>query len=186
MTRKETIKRDLIRYGLYGVKGFLRGLVIPGFLYIYFLRNAQYSNTFLKPFFKLILKILSFVFGFQIPSDVKIGFGFYLGHHGHVIINPEVVIGNNCAIAPGVTLGVKPGKKNAGCPKIGNFVMIGTNAVLVGGITIGDRVIIAPNSFINHDVPSDSVVIGNPARIIPKKIEMDDYFFHVIDNYPNV
>lgn len=186
MKKKEIVKRDLIRYGLFGFKGFLRGLVIPGFLYIYFLRNSQYSRGLLRTFFKIILKILSFIFGFQIPSVVKIGYGFYLGHHGHVIINPEVVIGNNCAIAPGVTLGLKPGKKNAGCPKIGNFVMIGTNAVLVGGITIGDRVIIAPNSFINHDVPSDSIVIGNPAKIVSKKIEMNDYFFHVIENYPNV
>lgn len=186
MTRKQIIKRDLIRYGLHGFKGFVRGLLIPGFLYIYFLRNTQNSNGLFKSINKVFLKILSFIFGFQIPAEVKIGDGLYLGHFGHIIINPDASIGNNCAIFPGVTLGLKPGKNKAGCPKIGNFVYIGTNAVLIGGITVGDRVIIAPNSFVNQDIPSDCVAIGNPAKIIPKKIELNDYFFHILENYPNV
>ena len=52
--------------------------------------------------------------------------------------------------------------KNKGVPTIGNEVWIGINAAIVGGITIGDDVLIAPNSFVNVDVPSHSVVFGNP------------------------
>ena len=90
MKKKEIIKRDLIRYGLHGYKGFLRGLVIPGFLYTYFLRNAQQSTGIRRFLSKLMKKFFSFIFGFQIPSSVKVGHGLYLGHHGHVIINPGV------------------------------------------------------------------------------------------------
>lgn len=62
-----------------------------------------------------------------------------------------------------------------GVPTIGNDVWIGPNAVVVGGITIGDNVLIAANSFVNFDVPPDSIVIGNPGKIIPSKRATEGY-----------
>lgn len=56
-----------------------------------------------------------------------------------------------------------------GCPTIGNTVYIGINAVIVGGITIGDDVVIGPGAYVNFDVPSHSVVIGNPGVIHTKE-----------------
>lgn len=55
--------------------------------------------------------------------------------------------------------------KREGVPIIGNRVSVGANAVIVGKITIGDDVLIAPNSFVNFDVPSHSIVLGNPGKI---------------------
>lgn len=55
--------------------------------------------------------------------------------------------------------------KHKGTPIIGNEVWIGINSVIVGGITIGDNVLIAPNSFVNCDIPSNSIVFGNPCII---------------------
>ena len=68
-----------------------------------------------------------------------------------------------------------------GAPTIGNSVWIGTNAVVVGKITIGDDVLIAPNSYVNCDIPEHSIVIGNPCRIIPKESATGDYINRIIE-----
>ena len=77
----------------------------------------------------------------------------------------RLLIGKNCNIAKGVTIGQENRGKRKGTPIIGDSVWIGTNAVIVGKIVIGDDVLIAPNAFVNCDVPSHSVVTGNPCTI---------------------
>ena len=78
-------------------------------------------------------------------------------------------------MAPGVTIGQENRGKRKGCPVIGDNCWIGTNAVIVGKITIGNDVLIAPLSFVNFDVPSHSIVIGNPAKIIHKENATHEY-----------
>ena len=81
------------------------------------------------------------------------------------MINPKAKIGKNCNIAQGVTIAQSNRGKSEGVPVIGDEVWIGPNAVIVGKVTIGNNVLIAPNAYVNTDVPSNSVVIGNPAVI---------------------
>ena len=126
-------------------------------------------------FWKLLLRHYQIKYGFQIYPETEIGEGFYLGHWGALVINPKTKIGKNCNIAQGVTIGQANRGKNIGVPTIGNEVWIGANAVIVGGIHIGDDVLIAPNAYVNTDVPSHSVVMGNPATIIPKEHATDGY-----------
>jgi serine O-acetyltransferase len=76
-----------------------------------------------------------------------------------------------------VTIGHSAGFKS-GSPKIGNNVSIQTNAVVVGGINIGDDVLIAPNSFVNFDVPNGSIVVGNPGQIILKEKASSKYIVY--------
>jgi serine O-acetyltransferase len=105
-------------------------------------------------------------FGFQIPHKTHIGKGLFLGHYGGIVINQQVRIGQNCNIAQGVTIGqVNRGQKQ-GCPALGNRVWIGANAVVVGNISIGDDVLIAPLTYVNFDVPANSVVLGNPGKVV--------------------
>jgi serine O-acetyltransferase len=96
----------------------------------------------------------------------KLG-GCYLGcgHEGGIIINQGAVIGSNSNIAVGVVIGAELRGKRKGVPIIGNNVWIGANAVIVGRITIGNNVMIAPNSFVNFCVPDNSIVVGNPGKI---------------------
>ena len=89
----------------------------------------------------------------------------YLGHAYNITINPKAKIGSNCNIHKGVVVGQTNRGKLKGVPTIGNNVWIGINAAIVGNITIGDDVMIAPNSFVNIDIPSHSVVYGNPCII---------------------
>ena len=175
---------DLYRYipHEYSFKNLLRGFLIPGFLYTFLLRKAA-SNT-KKSLSGLCYRILhrfySHKYGFQIPVPVKIGEVFYIGHFGNVIISPLAVIGRNCNISPGVTVGRIGLGKRAGAPVIGDFVWMGTNSVIVGGIKIGNDVLIAPCTFVNFDVPDNSLVIGNPGKIVPKDQPTRNYITNVL------
>lgn len=72
-------------------------------------------------------------------------------------------------IGTGVTIGKTNRGTHKGVPVIGDCVWIGTNAVIVGGINIGDDVLIAPNAYVNQDIHSHSIVIGNPCTIISRE-----------------
>jgi serine O-acetyltransferase len=115
---------------------------------------------------RLWYKRLQVKYGFQIPFTARIGNGLFLGHFGNIVINQDVVLGENCNIAQGVTLGYVSRGPKQGCPTIGDRVWIGANAVVVGNITIGNDVMIAPLTFVNFDVADKCVVAGNPAKII--------------------
>ena len=164
------IKADLFRYnGLSGKKGFLKGLIdIPGFRYMYLLRKASKSKKYSIKWlvYNFLKRRYSFKYGFQIPSSTEIGEGFYIGHHGAIVISGKAKIGRNCNIAHGVTIGETFRGELKGNPTIGDNVWMGTGSVMVGNIKIGSNVLIAPNSFVNVDVPDNSLVIGNPCKII--------------------
>lgn len=149
----------------------------PNLHFIYVLRKSQkYRKTpFLNIFWRFVLRHYQIKYGFQIYPETEIGEGFYLGHWGSLVINPKVKIGKNCNIAQGVTLGQQNRGKNIGFPIISDEVWIGTNAVIVGGVTIGSNVLIAPNAYINFDVPDNSVVMGNPAKIFPAENATEGY-----------
>lgn len=171
-TMDSNIRADLYRYnGLAGRKGFLRAFFIPGFRYSFFLRKASKHKKFSLKWllYSFLLRRYSFKYGFQIPYNTTIGKGLYIGHHGAIVINGKTQIGKNCNIAHGVTIGQANRGKSKGCPTIGDNVWIGSGSVIVGNIVIGSNVLIAPNSYVNVDVPNDSLVLGNPAKIVKKE-----------------
>lgn len=159
---------DLYRYtGTRKLSDLVKELIkTPGFTYIFFLRKCQNSRiSVFKVVYKIILRILMSVYHFQIPAATEIGKGFYIGHFGSIVINPKAILGKNINIANGVTIGQENRGKRKGTPDIGDEVWIGTNSVIVGNIKIGNNVLIAPNSYVNFDVPNNSIVIGNPGKI---------------------
>lgn len=132
------------------------------------LRACQYFHKFnpIGIILRLWNKRMKVKYGLQFNHTCHIGRGFYMAHYGNIVINSSVRIGENCNMAQGVTLGNTKRGKNIGNPTIGNRVWIGANAVVVGGIKVGDDALIAPLSFVNFDVPDNAVVAGNPAKII--------------------
>lgn len=178
------IKADLYRYGgLSGFKGFLKGLAFPGFRFTYFFRKTasctRYSPAWI--FYSLLKRHYMYKYGFQIEATTKIGEGFFIGHFGTIIINEKAVIGKNCNLSPNVTIGQTNRGKRRGCPTIGDRVWIGSGAVVVGKITIGSNVLIAPNAYVNVDVPSNSLVMGNPCQIISKEDACENYVAFTLD-----
>lgn len=145
------------------------------------LRTSQSSNNkFVKLVCKVLLKYYREKYGLEIPPQAKIGKGLYLGHAFNITINPCAVIGDNCNIHKGVVIGqINRGSKK-GAPTIGNKVWIGINAAIVGKITVGDDVLIAPNSYVNVDVPSHSVVFGNPCIIKHRDNATEGYINNIV------
>ncbi len=86
---------------------------------------------------------------------------------GTIVVNPRTTIGKNFNIAQGVLIGNSEGKKS-GVPKFGDNVYCGANSIIIGNAKIGNDVLIAPGAFVNFDVPDNSIVIGNPGKIIQR------------------
>ena len=171
-----SFKKDLYRYYGREKETFKEKLLRPMELkYLYVYRRIQASNRLMKVYYQLKLRRLSKKTQIQIPWNTEIGEGFYIGHCGRIIINSDAKLGKNVNIATGVTIGRENRGKRKGCPTIGDKVWIGTNSVIVGSITIGEDVLIAPLSYVNFDVPAHSIVIGNPAKIISREGATKDY-----------
>lgn len=175
------VKEDLYRYE--GARTNALTLVryvlfTPGFRYVFFWRHASMAkNIVSKIFYNVMLRICMETSGIQIPPSTKIGRGFRIVHFGNIVINPEAVIGHNFNISQGALIGNAQGKRG-GVPIIGNNVCVNANATIVGGCKIGDNVLIAPGAFVNFDVPSDSIVIGNPGKIIPSNRPTGKYIVY--------
>ena len=137
--------------------------------YMVYFRCAQ--KTKFKPlkfYYEYKLFRLCRKYGIEIKTNTQIGEGFCMIHPYNITVSPFAVLGKNVNMYKGSTIGVNTGNPQ-GAPTIGNCVQIGINATVIGGITIGDDVLIAPNTFVNCDVPSHSVVVGNPCKIHPKE-----------------
>lgn len=119
-------------------------------------------------------------YGVEIPASAEIGEGFKIEHLNGIVINPDVTIGCNCNIYNGVTIGKEKRGKRVGCPTIGDCVWMGANAIIVGNIHIGDHVLIAPGAFVNFDIPSNSIVLGNPAKIISRENATEGYITNIV------
>ncbi len=171
MSKIRTI-HDLHRYEGEASKRFFVKLryffFTPGYTFTYFFRKASAcSNIFGKILYYPLFHITKVITGIQIPIGTKIGKGLKIGHFGTIVVNPQAEIGENFNIAQGCLIGNALGKRK-GVPKIGNNVVMSANSVIIGNVTIGNNVLIAPLSFVNIDVPDNSIVIGNPATIIPR------------------
>ena len=180
----DIVRSDLYRYGgLTGLKGFKKAMKIPGFRYIYFLRMAKNNKkyTIKGAISRFFVIRLGYKYGYQIDIETEIGKGFYIGHYGTVVIGQETVIGSNCNVSHNVTIGRVHKGRLEGLPTIGDRVWIGTGSVIVGKIFIGSNVLIAPNTVVKFDVPDNSTVTGNPARIILKDKPSEGYINNILE-----
>ena len=142
-------------------------------LFVYRLANAVYLSK-LPSFVKKILllfavfyqKIIEITTGISLPYTASIGSHFYIAHFGQIIIHPKVIIGDNCNIAQGVTIGISGRDESRGVPVVGNNVFIAANAIVAGAIVIGDNAVIGANSLVIKDVANDVTVLGVPAAVI--------------------
>ena len=164
-----------------GVKALISGNYIRKFHY--FLRKIQtVRNPLIKKYYKLRYLLHCKSHHIEIFPFLNIGKGLYLGHPFCITINPGASIGENCNIHKGVTIGRENRGSRKGAPIIGNKVWIGVNSTIVGKIIVGDDVLIASNSYINCDIPSHSVVFGNPCIVKHKENATEDYINCIKEN----
>jgi serine O-acetyltransferase len=175
----QLIKTDVVRYtgsptfhfwktvrAIYHHEGLLFGVLFRMCQAILKIRVAIVRLP-LKFIVVLVLyRFLSIVLGIFIHLDARIGRGFYIGHFGGIFIGP-VRIGNCCNISQGVIIGQgMVGKLREGLPTIGDRVYMAPGANIFGQIAIGNDVSIGANAVVSKNIPDNSIVVGNPGRIV--------------------
>lgn len=175
LTLWQILRADVYRYrGKADARAFISSyLHDPGFRFTYYLRKvAFYSKRkksigiFNYAYNRILLHHYRFKYGFDISPTTSIGPGLYIGHFGGVVISPHAILGSNINIAQGVTIGATSRGSRAGAPILEDRVWVGANAIIVGKITIGREALIAPGTYVNFDVPAQSVVLGNPGKVV--------------------
>ncbi|WP_370277584.1 serine O-acetyltransferase [Flavobacterium sp. J27] len=168
---------DYKKYKKYGGNFMTILFLNQGFWAILQYRIANGVYKMKLPIIKSILRFMCLIWqkwieiltGISIPASVSIGHSFYIGHFGGIILNAQTIIGNNCNISQGVTIGISGLGTHRGVPVIGNNVYIGANAVVAGKIKIGDNVLIGACSLVNTNAEENAVLIGVPAVKVSNK-----------------
>lgn len=117
---------------------------------------------------RIISQLARFLTGIEIHPGAKIGKGLLIDHGSGVVIGETAEIGDNCLIYQGVTLGGTGKDKGKRHPTLGNNVMVGSGAKILGPFKVGDGAKIAANAVVLHEVPPYTTAVGVPARIVKK------------------
>jgi len=112
---------------------------------------------------RMVSQFCRFLTGVEIHPGATIGRRFFIDHGTGVVIGATTEIGDDVMLYHGVTLGGRSTSQGKRHPTVGNGVMIGAGATVLGAVTIGDRTQIGAQAVVVHDVPADSVVVGIPA-----------------------
>ena len=119
------------------------------------------------PFFpRLISQLARWLTGVEIHPGATIGVGFFIDHGMGVVIGETTEIGDYVTLFQGVTLGGTGKERGKRHPTLGNHVVVGAGAKVLGGISIGDNVKVGANAVVLRSVPANSTVVGNPGRIV--------------------
>lgn len=119
--------------------------------------------------YRMLFRRVRNVYGIELPYSVKLGRRVVFEHQGAVVIHGDVEIGDDCVIRQGVTIGNKSLDRPLDAPKLGCRVNVGAGAKVLGAVTIGDDAAIGANAVVLHDVSAGALVVGIPARPVPRK-----------------
>ena len=121
----------------------------------------------LTTWYWLLFRVVETGIGVSLPKSVRIGPGLRIWHFGGIFIHPETVIGANCTLRQGVTIGNR--EQDGPVPVLGDDVELGAYAQVLGGIRLGHGCKIGAMAVVLCDVPDGATAVGAPARIIPSK-----------------
>lgn len=162
-------KADLNRYG--GWKAFLREQSIWA-VAVYRLgrkmnRGPKLIKVILRLPYYLVFRFIETFTGVSIPVEASIGKGLRIWHFGQIFINGDAVIGENCTLRQGVTIGNKV--ERGGSPVVGDNVEFGAYSMAIGDIKIENNCKIGAYTLVNKDMPFSAVAVGIPCKIsLPK------------------
>jgi len=149
-------------------------LTYPGLHALWLHRIAHWF--YLRKFFtlaRLISHFNRFITGIEIHPGAKIGRGVFIDHGMGVVIGETAEVGDDCLIYKGVVLGGVHLEKKKRHPTLGKGVVVGSNACILGAITIGDHSRIGSGSVVIEDVPPNSTVVGIPGKVVKKQTAGD-------------
>lgn len=131
--------------------------------------HPSFLRRILRVLFFFIEKWIEIITGIRIPGECMIGKGLYIGHFGPIIVHSQAKIGDFCNLSQGVTIGVLQRGERTGVPVIGNRVYIGPNAIVIGGINIGNDTAIGAGAIVTKSAADRTVLAGNPARVLSQE-----------------
>ncbi len=137
-------------------------------IYFFYSVERWFYNHYLTPLAIIIRAIIRIIFSADIPYKLTIGKGTKMPHDAlGSVFHPDVIIGRDCIIRQGVTIGGRSGYDKL--PVLEDGVDVGAHAQILGPITLGHNSVIGAGAIVVKDVPPYAVVVGNPARIIKYK-----------------
>ncbi len=144
-------------------------LLYPGFHAVLFHRFAHMLYRWHLRFLpRLISQIVRFFTKIEIHPGAEIGKGLFIDHGCGVVIGETTVIGEDCTIYQGVTLGGTGKETGKRHPTLGNNVMVGAGAKVLGPFKVGDNSKIAANAVVLREIPPDCTCVGVPARVVKR------------------
>lgn len=159
------VRADIQRHGRLCTRSVL-GLLVFRFG-AWALTKPRWLRAVLMKFYGLAERMARLVTGLHMHCSVHVGEGLHLIHaEGPISIHPDVVLGDRVGIMHNVTIGATI--EQEGAPILGNDVFVGTGAVILGPVVVGDNARIAANSLVITNVPANCIAIGVPARILPR------------------
>jgi len=109
---------------------------------------------------RILYPLIRIYSGLELSPRAQIGPGLYIAHFGPTVIHPDTVAGKNLTLIHGVTIG----ESASGIPRLGDNVSIGTGAIIIGGICVGNNVTVGANAVVTKDVEDNLTVVGIPAK----------------------
>ena len=189
------ILADLDRYRVTEHHGYLSALLLSpgscaGVVYRigHWIWTLSGSWAALMPLLKVLyyplMRWTEITSGISISPNATFGPGLYIGHFGNIRVGGDTVIGSNCNLSQGVTLGGIYHGPKAGHATIGDRVYIAPGAKVIGNITVGDDAAIGANSVVGRDVLARGVVIGVPARAVPGEGSFNNIAYRGMETDP--
>lgn len=154
-----------------GARALVRGLLSQGFqaLFVYRCFRWCYERHIpTQPLRFVIERCIEITTGISLPAEARIGPGLRIHHFGGIIVHSHAVIGAGCTLYHGVTLGDLGGW--GGAPQVGDAVLIGAGAKLLGAVAVGDHCAIGANAVVLDSVPAGAVAVGVPAVVKPQRL----------------
>lgn len=158
---------------------YSRDWTMPGFQALVVYRLARWRQTLPRtPIFRVVRAILYVAtraglvlvrnfYGIELHDTMRAGRRLKISHQNGIVLHWNATFGEDCSILQGVTLGQPNRFESDSGPVIGDRVLFGAGAVVLGGVKIGNDAKIGPNSVVTTDVPAGATVFGNPARVMP-------------------
>lgn len=174
----DNLKADIGRLRRYGSRASTLRLLLEnqGLWAIVCYRAGHWLSRRRLPFgvrhlvmgcYRLWWKWVEVATGISISPDCTIGPGLYIGHFGQIFVqHPDIVIGCDCNLSQGVTLGLAKRGRVWGVPRLGDRVYVAPGAKIIGPIKVADGTVVGANAVLSRNTLPDSVVAGIPARVV--------------------
>ena len=162
------IREDWIAHGRDWTKPGFRAVAVHRFG-VWRMKRPAPLRFFLSRVYRVMFRRCRNVYGIELPYTVALGRRVIVEHQGAIVVHGHCVIGDDCTIRQGVTLGNKNFDRPLDAPRLGRGVNVGAGAKLLGGIVVGDESAVGANAVLTKDLPARHTALGIPATIKPMK-----------------